>query len=74
MAFANAKVTKLVTTVTGKGTAALKVAACLPGMLDVVVEEMSKNHTITPSAQARLAILRADLVTNFAIMQTALGL
>ena len=74
MAFANAKVTKLNTTVTGKGTAALKVAACLPGLLDVVVEEMSKNHTISPQAQARIAILRADLVTNAATMQTALGL
>ena len=74
MAFTNAKLTKLNTTVTGKGTAALKVAACLPGLLDVVVDELSKNHTLTPSAQARIAILRADLVTNAATMQTALGL
>ena len=74
MAFSNAKLTKLTTTVTGKGTAALKVAACLPGLLDVIIEEVSKNHTLTPQAQNRLATMRADLVTNFATMQTALGL
>ncbi len=74
MAFANAKLTTLNTSVTGKGTATLKVAACLPGLLDVVVAEMSKNHTLTPQAQNRLATLRADLVTNAATMQTALGL
>ncbi len=74
MAFTNAKLTKLNTTVTSKGTATLKVAACLPGLLDVIVDELSKNHTLTPSAQARVAILRADLVANAATMQTALGL
>jgi hypothetical protein len=74
MAFSNGNMTKLVTTVTGKGTAALKVAACLPGLLDVIFVEISKSNTVTPRMQSRLATLRADLVTNAATMQTALGL
>jgi hypothetical protein len=74
MAFTNAKLTALTTSVTSKGTAALKVSTCLPGLLDVVVAELSKNHVLPPGAQNRIAILRADLVTNAATMQTALGL
>jgi hypothetical protein len=74
MPFSNAKMTKLTTSVTSKGTAALKVSTCLPGLLDVVIEELTKNHTLPPGAQARVAQLRADLVTNAATMQTALGL
>lgn len=74
MAFSNAKLTKLTTTVTGKGTAALKVAACLPGLLDVVLDEACKAGPLPTNSQHRLAILRADLVANAATMQTALGL
>jgi hypothetical protein len=74
MAFSNSKLTTLTSTVTSKGTAALKVSSCLPGLLDVIIAEVSKNHTLTPSAQNRLATLRADLAANAATMQTALGL
>ena len=74
MAFTNAKLTTLTASVTSKGTAALKVSACLPGLLDVIVQEISKSETITPRMQSKLATLRADLAANYATMQTALGL
>ena len=74
MPFTNAKMTTLTATVTAAGTAATKVAACLPGLLDVVFAEISESHLITPQGQNRLTTLRADLVANYATMQTALGL
>jgi len=75
MPFSNAKLTSLNTTVTSKGTGALKVAAALPGLLDVIFQEIAESEpNLTPAAQNRLAALRADLVANFATMQTALGL
>ena len=74
MAFTNARLTAVNTTVTAAVGAASKVAACLPGLLDVVVAEVSKTAFLTPGQQQRLAVLRADLVANAATMQTALGL
>jgi ABC-type polar amino acid transport system ATPase subunit len=74
MPFTNTRLTALNTTVTAAGTAATKVAACLPGLLDVVIAEASKTAFLTPGQQQRLAILRADIVANAATMQTALGL
>jgi hypothetical protein len=75
MPFTNAKLTTLNTTVTGKGTAALKVASCLPGLLDAIFAEICESEPcLSPAAQNRLATLRADLVANAATMQTALGL
>ncbi len=74
MPFTNAKLTALNTRVTAKGTAALKVGEVLPGLLDVIVDEISRNATLSPKQQNKLTTLRADLVTNFATMQTALGL
>ena len=74
MPFTNSKLTTLTASVTSKGTAALKVSTCLPGLLDVIVEEIARNSTLTPKQQNKLATLRADLVSNAATMQTALGL
>ena len=74
MAFTNSKMTALTATVTAAGSAALKVEACLPGLLDVVFREVSESTTLTPQAQNRLTTLRADLAANYATMQTALGL
>ncbi len=74
MPFTNAKLTAVNTTVTAAGTATAKVAACLPGLLDAIIAEVSKTSALTPGQQQRLAILRADLVANAATMQTALGL
>jgi hypothetical protein len=75
MPFTNTKMTALTATVTAAGTATAKVAACIPGMLDVVLQEISESHPcLTPAAQNRLVALRADLVSNAATMQTALGL
>jgi hypothetical protein len=74
MAFANAKMAKAVTLTTAGGTAAAKVAACLPALLDVILDEIGEGVTLTPRAQNKLATLRADLVSNAATMQTALGL
>lgn len=74
MPFTNAKITQVVTRTTAAGTAATKVATCLPGLFDAVVAEVTKTAGLTPGQQQRLAIMRADLVANAATMQTALGL
>ena len=74
MAFANAKLLALVTTVTDASGATAKVAALLPGLHDAIFHAVNTNCTLTPGQQARLVTVRAELVANAADLQTALGL
>lgn len=65
---------KVATATTAASGATNKVTALVGGLFDAIAEEIVKSSTLTPNQQNKIAVARANCITNIATLQTALGL
>ena len=59
-------------TTSASGTTA-KATALVPPLVDVIIKEITRTYSLNSNQTEKIAVLRAELVTNIADFATSIG-